>query len=182
MRGRKVPWNPSAESRLLVNVESLVRRAQRGDASALEQLIEELAPYVGRICGSIALNSGEDALQEALISVVRHLSSLRDPAAIHGWVRTIAVREAVRIARRQQPELVDPTELEQLAHADIHTSDVEIREILAQLPPHHRAVLVLREVDGLSEAETAVVLNVSLGTVKSRTARARSAFIRRWNA
>src|SRR5262249_10452846 len=58
-----------------------------------------LAPYVGRICGAIALEAGEDAAQETLIAVFRRLRSLKEPDALWGWVRTIAVREAVRIAR-----------------------------------------------------------------------------------
>ncbi len=52
--------------------------------------------------------------------------------------------------------------------------------MLASLSPEHRAVLVLRHVDGLSEQEVAEVLDVAAGTVKSRTNRARASFRERW--
>lgn len=80
----------------------LVRAAQRGDALAMNDLLDLLAPYVGRLCGPIALQEGPDAAQEALIAVFRRLGQLREPAALFGWVRAIAVREAVRVARRGQ--------------------------------------------------------------------------------
>jgi len=57
---------------------ALVRAAQRGDPMALGELMEILAPYVGRICGPIALQDGPDAAQEALILVLRGLRGLRD--------------------------------------------------------------------------------------------------------
>src|ERR1700724_3429762 len=50
---------------------ALVRAAQRGDPMALGELMEVLAPYVGRICGPIALQDGPDAAQEALITILR---------------------------------------------------------------------------------------------------------------
>jgi RNA polymerase sigma-70 factor (ECF subfamily) len=177
----KVPGNLSVAARLFTAVEALVARAQRGDPDAVEQLVGDLAPYLGRICASIALDGGEDALQEALIIIVRSLGSLREPAALRGWARTIAVREAVRIARRHSVA-VDPSALETVESADSEFTGVDVRQVLAQMPPHHRAILVLRELEGLSEAEAAQVLGVSLGTIKSRSARARDAFRRRWTA
>jgi RNA polymerase sigma factor (sigma-70 family) len=178
----KVPGNFSPAAHLLDDVEQLVRRAQTGDAVALEQLVAELAPYVGRICGPIALDAGEDAAQESLIAIVRNLRSLREPAALWGWVRTIAVREAVRAARGPRAVAVDPGELEAVAVPDVSGTDVDVRQVLAGLRPHHRAILVLRELEGFSEAEAAELLGVSLGTVKSRTARAKQAFLRRWTS
>jgi RNA polymerase sigma-70 factor (ECF subfamily) len=56
-----------------------------------------------------------------------------------------------------------------------------VRNVLADLAPEHRAVLVLRDLDGLSEAEVAELLDVPEGTVKSRLHRARAAFTRRWS-
>ena len=141
----------------------------------------ELAPYLGRICGSVALEAGEDALQEALIAVVRNLRSLREPAALRGWARTIAVREAVRVARARRAIPTDPAELAEVSAPDL-VAGVDVKHVLADLPPHQRAVLVLRELEGLSEQEVAAALGVSVGTVKSRTARAKQAFIRRWTA
>src|SRR5918992_2237102 len=77
-----------------------VRAAQRGDTMAMNALVDELMPYIGRICGAIALDRGEDAAQEALIAVLRNLRKLREPEALRAWARRIALREAVRAARQ----------------------------------------------------------------------------------
>src|SRR3954465_3004115 len=63
------------------DVEELVRRAQRGDTAAMNALLTEIAPYVGRICGAVALDAGDDAAQEALVAIFRNLPSLRDAVA-----------------------------------------------------------------------------------------------------
>ena len=57
-----------------------------------------------------------------------------------------------------------------------------MRAVLAALAPEQRAILMLRDLEGLSEQEAAALLEVELGTVKSRLSRARSAFKRRWSS
>jgi len=147
----------------------------------MDALVRELMPYVGRICGAIALDRGDDAMQETFIAVLRNLRTLREPAALHGWVRRIAVREAVRVARGGLEDSVDPTTLATSAVAPIDVATVvDVRSTLAGLAPEQRAILVLRDVEGLSEADAARFLGVAEGTVKSRLHRARSAFVRRW--
>jgi RNA polymerase sigma-70 factor (ECF subfamily) len=167
-----------------VDVEQLVRRAQGGDPVALEALIRELTPYLGRICGAIALDDGDDALQDTMLAVVCHLGSLREPLAIRGWARRIAVREARRRAHGGRTVSVDAGDLARVAAGDdpFEAADVraDVGAVLATLSPEHRAVLVLRHVDGLSELEVAEVLDVAPGTVKSRTNRARATFRERW--
>jgi RNA polymerase sigma factor (sigma-70 family) len=159
-------------------MEDLVPAAQRGDALAMSMLLAELAPYVGRICGAVALDDGEDAAQEALVAVFRHLPQLREPAALRGWARAIAVREAVRVARRRSsPAVALPEGLP--SPRDVETA-ADIRDLLARLRPEQRAVLVLRDVEGLEEAEAAALLDVPVGTVKSRLHRARAAFRQGW--
>jgi RNA polymerase sigma factor (sigma-70 family) len=160
----------------------LVRAAQRGDALAMNDLLDLLAPYVGRLCGPIALQEGPDAAQEALIAVFRRLGQLREPAALFGWVRAIAVREAVRVARRGQ---AGRTVIE--ATADLPASGdpqlaADVRSVLARLAPEHRAVLVLRDLEGLDEQAAAALLEVPRGTVKSRLSRARRSFRKEWQA
>jgi RNA polymerase sigma-70 factor (ECF subfamily) len=147
----------------------------------MDALVRELMPYVGRVCGAIALDRGDDAMQETFIAVLRNLRSLREPAALHGWVRRIAVREAIRAARRGREEPVDPALLVSplVAPVDVATV-VDVRSTLSSLAPEQRAILVLRDVDGLSEAEAAQLLGVAQGTVKSRLHRARSQFARRF--
>ena len=157
-----------------------MRRAPQGDADALEGLLRELTPYLGRICGAIALDDGDDALQDTMLAIVRHLGSLREPLALRGWARRIAVREARRVAHRGRTVPVDGLDLAVLPAAGDLAGDADVRAVLAGLSPEHRAVLVLRHVDGLSEREVADVLDVAPGTVKSRVHRARASFVERW--
>ena len=159
-------------------LSGLVRAAQRGDTMAMNDLLDILSPYVARICGSIALQHGPDAAQEALILVFRNLRSLREPAALHGWVRSIATREAVRVARRYTTGAA--TELPDVPARDDSELLVDVRDVLERLSPEHRAVLVLRDVEGLDEQQAAAVLNLPPGTVKSRLHRARLSFRKAW--
>ncbi len=148
----------------------------------MDALVRALAPYVSRVCGAIALDCGDDAMQETFIAVLRNLGSLRDPAALHGWVRRIAVRESIRVARRREVP-IDPAALPAVSDCvgpvDIATV-LDVRAALADLPLSQRAILVLRDVDGLSESDAAALLELPEGTVKSRLSRARAAFARRW--
>jgi RNA polymerase sigma-70 factor (ECF subfamily) len=164
-------------------VETLVRRAQRGDAVALDELVRELAPYVGRICGAVALDTADDAMQETMMAIVRGLPTLREPLALRAWARRIAVRESMRMATARLPAPVAEEVLDRLAVGDDADTDaVDVRAVLEALAPQQRAVLVLRHLDGLTEDEMAAALDVAPGTVKSRLHRARTAFRTRWSS
>jgi len=142
-------------------------------------LISDLSPWLGRICGSIALDRGDDALQETLVIVFRNLATLRDPSALRAWVRRIAVRESLRLVtgRRDIPGLGS---LDMADRGEDLDAAMDVRAALAALPAAQRAVLVLRHVEDLSEEETAEILGIDRGTVKSRASRGRAAFARRW--
>lgn len=162
---------------------ALVRAAQGGDTLALNDLLDRLSPYVARICGPIALVSGPDAAQDALIAVLRALPALREPAALWGWVRTIAVREAVRHATRDmRAQPLDTDMLTELPTRDDPQLRTDVRAVLDRLTPHHRAVLVLRDLEGMDETSVATVLDLPVGTIKSRLHRARRLFRKEWTA
>ncbi|MEU3739685.1 MULTISPECIES: sigma-70 family RNA polymerase sigma factor [unclassified Streptomyces] len=146
----------------------------------MAELLDELAPYVSRICGPIALDQGQDAAQEALVAVFRSLRTLKEPAALHGWVRAIAVREAVRLARRAARAV--PADLSALPSRGDPQLGADIRDVLERLSPEHRAVLVLRDVEGLDERAAAELLDIRVGTVKSRLHRARDTFRKAWTS
>jgi RNA polymerase sigma-70 factor (ECF subfamily) len=161
-------------------VARLVRAAQRGDALAMNELLDEMAPYVGRLCGPIALQDSADAAQEALIAVFQGLRGLREPEALHGWVRTIAVREAVRVAQRSAR--IRPAELAEIPAPGSPELAADIRDVLDRLSPEHRAILVLREIEGLDEKAAGDLLQISPGTAKSRLSRAKSNFRKAWTS
>src|SRR5215469_17115699 len=116
---------------------ALVRAAQHGDQIAVADLMDILAPYVGRVCGPIALQDGPDAAQEALIAILKNLGGLREPGAIYGWARAIAVREAVRVAR--QAARAVPAELADVPAPGDPQLAADVRDVLARLTPEHRA-------------------------------------------
>jgi DNA-directed RNA polymerase specialized sigma24 family protein len=109
----------------------------------MNALIRDLMPWISRICGSIALDRGDDAAQETLIVVLRNLPTLREPAALRAWVRRIAVRESVRVATRGRDVPVSDVSEGELTDVDLDDR-MDVRETLGGLPPRHRAVLVLR--------------------------------------
>lgn len=147
---------------------------------AMNDLLDLLVPFVGRICGPIALDNGPDATQEALVAVFRALRSLREPAALHGWVRAIAVHEAVRFARREARSA--PAELADLPARGDPQLAADIADVLARLSPEHRAILVLRDVEGMDERSAAALLDLPVGTAKSRLHRARDSFRKAWQS
>jgi RNA polymerase sigma factor (sigma-70 family) len=158
---------------------ALVRAAQRGDRIAVADLMDALAPYVGRVCGPIALQDGADAAQEALIAILKNLGGLREPAAIYGWAGAIAVREAVRVARQATRTI--PAQLADVPAPGDPQLAADVRDVLARLTPGHRAVLVLRDVEGLDEQAAGALLDVPAGTVRSRLFRARRSFRKAWS-
>lgn len=169
--GRESGWDAETLARM-------VRDAQRGDALAMDELLGVLEPYVGRICGPVALQDGADAVQETLVSVFRNIRQLRTSRALFGWVRAIAVREALRIARRRRNVVPGEPEDEPVVGDPELASDID--DVMRRLTPEHRVVLTLRHVDGLSEQEVAEVLAVPVGTVRSRLFRARRSFRTAW--
>ena len=158
-----------------------VAAAQQGDALALDQLLDELAPYVRRLCARIAPAAADDATQEALLAVFRGLPSLKAPEAIMTWVRSVTVRTAMRLVRQPDQEVAaGPMPADPRAPPVEGLADID--DALARLPLSQRAVLVLRARKGLSEQEIAATLGIPAGTVKSRLHRARAAFREMWES
>jgi RNA polymerase sigma factor (sigma-70 family) len=142
----------------------------------LEEAFDELVePYVQRLYRFLAVRLGDesearDALQETLLAAWLGLPQLRDRDRPWAWLVGIAANKAADSARRRprgiQIESVEPSYTEGAAS--------DTRAALARLPRKAREVLLLRYLARLTEEETAAVLGVRVGTVKSRAARART--------
>jgi RNA polymerase sigma-70 factor, ECF subfamily len=158
----------------------LVRRAQLGSAAAFEQLVVARGPALHRLLAVRLRDEAEalDALQETLVAAWQGLPGLRDPTRVWPWLCGIAVRKAADVARIRRQGVGA-----RLASPSTSTEDalLELREAVAALSERHREVLLLRYLLGLSEEEVAEALGVRVGTVKSRTARARKAFMEVWH-
>jgi len=154
-------------------------RARRGDARAYESLVEEHQAIAFRtaylITGSAA--DAEEATQEAFVRAWLALRRFRRGAEFRPWLLAIVANEArnrVR-SRKRRTALAERAAAEpswQPPAGEPDGGDAHLRNALATLPERDRSVLACRFVLDLSEQETAGVLGVPLGTVKSRTARA----------
>lgn len=139
--------------------------------TAFDELVE---PYVQRLYRFLVVRLGDesdarDALQETLLAAWLGLPQLRDRDRPWAWLVGIAAHKAADSSRRRPAGL--PLEAAELGYTESTSS--ETRSALARLPRKAREVLLLRYLARLSEEETAAVLGVRVGTVKSRAARAR---------
>jgi RNA polymerase sigma-70 factor (sigma-E family) len=118
---------------------------------------------------------GEDLVQVALIKTYGAWNRLRDPAAAGAYTRKVMVREAGRWRRRrwvgEEPTAALPEPSAAGDATDRLVEHLRLLDALRSLPVGQRAVLLLRFLEGRSEAETAELLGISPGTVKSRTSR-----------
>lgn len=159
----------------------LVRRAQRGDKKAIEALLRDHYDSVRAVCHRIVINSddADDATQLALIAIVKALPSFDGRSKFSTWVYRIATNAALdelrRIRRRAIPH--DDDTFSSLPVADKSATvdaQLDVSAALAQVPEEFRVVLVLRHIADLEYDEIAVILNVPVGTVRSRLSRGRA--------
>jgi len=158
----------------------LVLQAQSGSQEALDKIFrsvqEPLFNYVLTLVRERHL--AEDVLQEVFLRIYRKLRWLQEPAAFRAWSYQIATREAFRHLKRERrwSDQVRDEEALQIIPAAQRDEEFprELIELLptvvGNLPPASRAVVVLHYLHELSFVETAAVLGVPVGTVKSRLA------------
>ena len=173
--------------RASTSLEELARRLQRREEGALEALIARTETACYRLAYSVTGDAelARDALQDAYFTVYQRIGQLREPAAIKSWLFRIVNHCCHDILRRRRKEVqTDFEEREDLQSlpetsdlADDITQSHKIRETFAALPEIDRTALALREVCSMSYEEMSRVLDVPLGTVRSRLAKARQRFI-----
>ena len=173
--------------------ELLIRRAQRGDADAFEQLLLEHQKNVYNLCYRMAGNPDDamDLSQETFLRAWCCLDQYQFASAFSTWLYRLCSNiciDFLRKRRRQQtvPLTFEDADGEEQTYAvpdaqPLPEEQVELkltRETLAaamaQLLPEHRAVLQLRVVNEMSYEQIADVLDIQIGTVKSRLSRARN--------
>ena len=151
----------------------LVLLAQAGDRAALEQLLRgtfaPLRRYITRLAGS---SLADDILQETSLQIFRKLQFLREPAVFRPWTFRIASRIAfshLKLARQWEPIDAAPAELFTTFKSDFgQPPDEAFLSLIERVSPASRAVLLLHYQHDLSLEETAAVLEIPIGTAKSR--------------
>ncbi len=163
------------------SLAQLAERLQAREAGALESLIERTQSACSRLAVSILRDPelSRDALQEAYFVVYQRIGQLRDCAAVKSWLFRIVTHCCHDIQRRRGKEVGSEVEVAQMAPDLAEEVDRQetIRATFAQLPEIDRTTLALREVCSMSYEEMAGVLQVPIGTVRSRLAKARRRFI-----
>lgn len=152
----------------------LVLLSQQGDREALNSLLERvearLFRYIRGILGNDA-NNAEDVLQETLLRIARKLGWLTEPSAFEAWIYRIASNEAYRALRRTRRRLQEGELDEALAvPLELTVPRLEVGELVADLSPASRAVLLLHYQEERPLEEISAILSIPLGTVKSRLA------------
>ncbi len=168
MQPRTEAKDPATQDQTL-----LVLLAQSGDRGALEQLLREayapLRRYITYLAGAAL---ADDILQETSLQIFRKLPHLREPAVFRPWTFRIASRIAfaqLKSARRWQP--LEDAPLDQLTTFDAgmgEPPDEGFLRLVENVSPASRAVLLLRYQQDLSLEEAAAILEIPVGTAKSR--------------
>ena len=173
--------------------QELVERAQRGDKRAFGLLVEKYQRKLGRLLSRLIRDQAEveDVVQESFIKAYRALPNFRGDSAFYTWLYRIGINTAKNylVALGRRPQASNEIEVEDAENFEdgdelrtMETPETELltREIaktvndtVALLPEELRTAITLREMEGLSYEEIAVLMNCPIGTVRSRIFRAR---------
>jgi len=168
--------------------DRLISATLAGDAAAFGQLV---CKYQDRLYNTLAhiVGSAEDAqdlVQEAFLQAFTKLETFRGRSAFYTWLYRIAFNLAISHKRRRRPAISVEQEREQCGHEPIDNQQRPedgllqkeradlVRDGLAALKEEHRTILVLREMEGCCYESIADILEMPVGTVRSRLHRARS--------
>jgi RNA polymerase sigma-70 factor (ECF subfamily) len=157
---------------------------QQGDRRAFEEFVDAYGAQVHRLTRRYIVNQAdaEDITQEIFLDLYRSIAGFRGEAALSTWVYRVAVNRCLRHCQRSRPEAVAYDERTLSGAAD-GRSDPErfaaqselsgqVQSALGRLSEEHRDVVILHEMHGLTYQECAEVLNIPVGTVKSRLSNA----------
>jgi RNA polymerase sigma-70 factor, ECF subfamily len=164
----------------------LIARCRARERAAFEQLLNRYRERVVNLAYSLlgSRDDAEDAAQEAFVKAFSSLNQFRGDAKFWTWLYRITVNVCHARGRRASHGAINDCEYD-LQHFSSQehnqtTTATEVQQALLQISPTLRSVLVLREMHGLSYEEIAQVLEIPIGTVRSRLNEARSKFRAIW--
>lgn len=164
--------------------EDLVRRFLSGDRAAFAALVERHERRVYNLALRMTgrEEDARDATQDALLTVLKKLSSFRGEAAFTTWLHRVTVNACYDLLRKRQrapllergdddiPAIEPPPAAD---HAETSDLSIDVRQALTQVPEDFRVVMILHDVQDLPQEEVAAILGIPVGTVKSRLHRGR---------
>lgn len=166
--------------------EELMRAFQRGDEAAFAVLYNRYRlPIYRFLCRKIGPSGrAEDITQEVFVAVVQHADEWREEASVKTYLYRIAFNRAVSELRRSEHKVMvsagdsdddDGPPPREAVSSDSPSADFEqreraklVRQALSEIDPDFREAIILKEYEGLKYEEIAEILNVAVGTVKSR--------------
>jgi RNA polymerase sigma-70 factor, ECF subfamily len=169
----------------------LVVRCQHHDPTAFRLLVERYRRRAWKVAYNLVgdLELARDISQEAFVRVIRAMASCDPERGFRQWFDRVVVNLSIDYLRKQHGNATVSIEFveEPSAESD-DPSDASVmaesrrlvHQVLGELPPRHKAVLVMRDIEGMDCDEIARVLGKSPGTVRWRLSRARQAFKRLW--
>ncbi len=170
--------------------EELIVRFQEGDTSAFEEIVrrfkDQLVNFAYRFLGNI--EEAEDIVQETFLRVFRKKNAYRNVAKFSTWIYTITGNLAkTELRRRKRRKLIslsslgfedkdfELTDTKKGPEESVHEliKDEFIQQAINTLPEKFREVIIFRDIQELSYEEISKIVNIPLGTVKSRVNRGR---------
>ena len=169
----------------------LARALVAGEPGAFERFVEhfrsKIFHYSWLMCGQP--DDAEEVAQETLLKIFQNFDQLREPEHVRSWVFRIA-KNACLMQRRKSvfapehelsveelPPSAEITDEARLPDDQLQNSEVRavLHQVIGELPPGYRCVVLLRDIEQLSTEETAQILDLTPDTVKTRLHRARLA-------
>nr|WP_302595343.1 RNA polymerase sigma factor [uncultured Cellulosilyticum sp.] len=174
--------------------KALIQAAQNGDLEAFERLISLYENNIYKLCLKMLQNEEEaaDAFQEVCLKVWKQLKHYKGDAKLSTWIYRLTTNQCIDLLRKnkkhithisifQRNEKDEEWLIDEVSKEDV-VGQVEAKALkeviqigLSELKPEYRAIIVLKDVEDYSYDEIAEILQISLGTVKSRLSRARGA-------
>lgn len=171
-----------------MNEEKLIDRASKGDVSAFNELLalheKKMYAVCLRMCGNY--EDAQDCLQEVMLRVYRAISGFKGQATFSTWLYRVTMNTCLdELRRRKNKQTVSLDGLldtgwspsDDFDTPEHHALSGEkrraIQDMISELPEDMRSAVVLRDVEGFSYEEIAGMLNINVGTIKSRISRGR---------
>ncbi len=176
-------------------MDSLIEKAKQGDMAAFEQIVIKHQSIIYNTAFKICSNQDDayDITQETLLKIYKNIKYFEGKSKFTTWIYRIVTNTALDYIKKHRKGNVYSLNAEMGNEGDSYIENIKddsptpqelleseetkkmVHQALDKLSPNHKAVLVLRDINGLSYDEIAEVLMCSTGTVKSRINRARNA-------